>query len=354
MIDKGCLLPLSGYEYDFTMEPWLTSPKSANCYSYALGHFKLDSKRKPQPGDIARSYDDLRSSHELNREGSWRNCGDIRKRVDADGIACWRLLGFKGDGSTIRRVQFERPAPAGFYKIVAVTDGADGEDYHFYRQDSAKIAEVYKAPLYCYMNDVEFRSKPNAYEALGIDPFISGNHLEELGPKYEGPLRDAYRTISGEADLGNVPKELVRSATNLKIHTERLPEHVIRAKFIPDPFWIVGVNAFNPNARDIARTKYEALRMLSLNELEVSTLDAAHAQCEAIISNPSSMPKKQFLIGLFSHKLGWATNPINTDSDGKLIFDPRHAAKKHASIDYSNACTAFAVMRGQGLATAPT
>jgi hypothetical protein len=48
---------------------------------------------------------------------------------------------------------------------------------------------------------------------------------------------------------------------------------------------------------------------------------------------------------LFTHKLGWATGGLITDSCGKTIKDPRQACRKHA-VDYDRFCGSYCVRKG--------
>lgn len=50
-----------------------------------------------------------------------------------------------------------------------------------------------------------------------------------------------------------------------------------------------------------------------------------------------------FKKNLFSHKRGWATGPLLTDSKGKIIKDPRRAGKKYDTLHYDTLCSSFCV-----------
>lgn len=50
-----------------------------------------------------------------------------------------------------------------------------------------------------------------------------------------------------------------------------------------------------------------------------------------------------FKVNLWSHKRGWATGPLLTDAKGKMIEDPRKAARNYPGLNYSNFCSAFCV-----------
>jgi hypothetical protein len=63
------------------------------------------------------------------------------------------------------------------------------------------------------------------------------------------------------------------------------------------------------------------------------------------------------LIGTWSHKLGWGTEPLNTDGSGKLIFNPEKANRNHSNrpalqgrgeFNYDLSCGAFNVLVGYG------
>lgn len=50
-----------------------------------------------------------------------------------------------------------------------------------------------------------------------------------------------------------------------------------------------------------------------------------------------------FKVNLWSHKRGWATGPLLVDAKGKMIKDPRTAARNYPGLNYSNFCSAFCV-----------
>jgi len=50
-----------------------------------------------------------------------------------------------------------------------------------------------------------------------------------------------------------------------------------------------------------------------------------------------------FKVNLWSHKRGWATGPLLIDAKGKMIKDPRTAARNYPGLNYSNFCSAFCV-----------
>ena len=46
---------------------------------------------------------------------------------------------------------------------------------------------------------------------------------------------------------------------------------------------------------------------------------------------------------VFSHKRGWATEPLLTDAKGKVIKDPRTAKRNYDGLNYSSYCGSFCV-----------
>ncbi len=52
--------------------------------------------------------------------------------------------------------------------------------------------------------------------------------------------------------------------------------------------------------------------------------------------------KLRFKANFFSHKMGWATGPLETDASGKLIKDPRKANRKYG-YNYSKYCCSMCV-----------
>lgn len=359
-LNTSHLLPTSGYEPAFNRGPWDEGVMSGNCYSYAIGDFRMGMSEKPQPGDISRRYADLHRNYNLGKSPLWRDCVDIEKRVIADGISAWRLLEFPGSGSVIRPARLEAPADPGHYKIVTLTDDttgppSEGTDYHFMRQDSCNLAQIYNLPMYGYLRGKEFTVGPNPYERLKVNAFTSGNRLERMGTGIVSG-NPAFREVFPDRDgPDGVPRDLVRSVVNVGIHVDRIPEHVIRSgNFIPDPFWIMGVNPFNPGSDALVDRRLPSLERIFEGRgmgLHALTVLQAARDCKTIRANPRAMPKKNVFIGLWSHKLGWGSHPINTDGDAKLILDPRHANKRHGDLNYSNVCKAFQVMREEGIAS---
>lgn len=50
-----------------------------------------------------------------------------------------------------------------------------------------------------------------------------------------------------------------------------------------------------------------------------------------------------FKANVFSHKRGWATGPLLTDSVGNAIIDPRKARKDYPGLNYEKYCSSFCV-----------
>jgi hypothetical protein len=50
-----------------------------------------------------------------------------------------------------------------------------------------------------------------------------------------------------------------------------------------------------------------------------------------------------FKANVWSHKRGWATEPLLVDAKGKAIFDPRRASRNYEGLNYKKFCSAFCV-----------
>ena len=50
-----------------------------------------------------------------------------------------------------------------------------------------------------------------------------------------------------------------------------------------------------------------------------------------------------FKANVFSHKRGWATGPLLSDASGKVIKDPRYAARNYPGLNYTTYCSSFCV-----------
>lgn len=112
-------LPKSGYEREFSWDPWGGSFDHDNCYDYAFGSYSANRLVKSVPGAAARI-----GSNSL----SFRNCNGIVKRVLADNPK--RVYHMKNPNA--------RPRP-GYYKVmcfVAPTNDFNNRsgDFHWYVQ----------------------------------------------------------------------------------------------------------------------------------------------------------------------------------------------------------------------------
>ena len=111
-LDGGqSLLPVNGFEPEFTPERWVQNRKYNNCYAYALDNHKW-RESKPQPNNVdAERY----------------NCSDLKRWIQSDLV--------DGDGNKYPLKVWGRDirCPDGYHKIYLVVSG---DDYHFYRQDS--------------------------------------------------------------------------------------------------------------------------------------------------------------------------------------------------------------------------
>ena len=121
---------------------------------------------------------------------------------------------------------------------------------------------------------------------------------------------------------------------------EMFPEYML--EFIIDPYWLLDISTFRNKKK--AHKRIETLKQtFSDNPKILKTLNGTQ---NAIKFNKSVSKNK--LIGIWSHKLGWGTVPLNTDGNGKIIFNPTYALKYHGGYNYTNVCTVFQVLRGYG------
>lgn len=52
-------------------------------------------------------------------------------------------------------------------------------------------------------------------------------------------------------------------------------------------------------------------------------------------------------VNAWAHKQGWGANPLFTDARGKLIIDPRRAARNYPGLNYTTFCSAYCVKKNK-------
>ena len=96
----------------------------------------------------------------------------------------------------------------------------------------------------------------------------------------------------------------------------------------------------------------ETINMIDLEKSEMlQVLNFAYKDCTLLLKKKRKLVLKHKVIGLWSHKLGWGTKPLNTDGHGKVILNPVLCQRYHGGYDYDKACQAFLVLRGHGFSS---
>ena len=356
-IDKQILCPISGNEYTFKDQSkgFKSHIQGSNCYSYAMNHFEMNGSRnhKSVPGDISRNIKG--TSHKFT---DWQSCGNAICRILHDGRVAGQNLKLKRPltkkvvGKTIKKQMSKKSSP-GYRKIVLVVeDKAEPpgvpSDFHFYAQNRISVGDFYNQPRVTSLCCGKTVSK-NPYELAGINAFETNFKLNKK-----------LKSIPEITSLRNTPTDpYQRALTNIKLHIDMVPKYAV-LKFIPDPFWIIDLHADAFDVRmmkahcDGLRATIRAKKQNGVNNFSATSIRLVNKccnLCEKIIKGRLREIPKAKLIGLWSHKLGWGTAPLNTDGDGKLIFDPSRANRKHGHYAYGKTCQAFDVLCGWGVSS---
>jgi len=315
--------------------------QGSNCYSYAFNHIALNGKRphKAVPGFMTTFVTDKRypSTH-------WQKCSeDIPSRVVDDGLTVSRVFNLGVDtvkivrGSTVKKKLMKKPEHS-YRRVVMVLAPSKQKDqttdFHFYAQRVVPITELYNLKLNVYASDRNMTSNNavNAYHSAKIHPLSSNLQIDrniQMGNKHCQPISNS----------------LDRSKHNIKLHAQIMPRHML--SFVPDPFWLLDIQPHeqkSKNIRSIINDKKSSLT----RDLPKHT-SIIRSAVSAALKN-KTYPKNGH-IGLWMHKLGWGTRVLNTDGDGKLIFDPMKANKCHGGFDYTVVCGVFDVLIGYGMTT---
>ncbi len=315
--------------------------EGSNCYSYAFNHFSLNGGRphKSVPGFITTFV-----SGKKYPRTDWQICRkDVIQRVVDDGKTASKLYNLGID--TVKEVSGKnvlaklKKKPENRFRRVVMVIAPDGErkgvptDFHFYAQRPVSVRDIYKLDLHTYTRNVIDNSQ-NPYNVAGINPKTSN-------------LRIKQEALRGNKScfklLNTVTEPNKRAKTNISLHEKMFPKHM--QTFVPDPFWLLDIPLHNQkkeNTHQLVILKAKSL----LKEIPhfKNIIDAAKTAC---LSNKAYNGNKR--IGIWTHKLGWGTRPLNTDGDGKLIFDPIQANKCHGGYDYKIVCGVFDVMVGYGI-----
>jgi hypothetical protein len=335
------LYPVGKTEPVFDDERYATNIEGSNCYSYAFNHFALNGKRphKSVPGFITTFVSGKRYP-----ETDWQVCRkDVIQRVIDDGRTASIMYNLGVD--TVKEVSGKsvlaklKKKPEERFRRVVMVIAPEGErkgvptDFHFYAQRPIAIRDIYKLNLHTYTSNRVDRT-PNPYTVAGIDPHTSNIRIKQ----------ESDRGNDACAKLLNTQTDPNRRAkTNIALHDRMFPKYM--KTFVPQPFWLLDIPLHKQKRSDTNQIVLQKANSL-LKEIPAykSIIIAARDACLA-----NKVPNGHKKIGIWTHKLGWGTRPLNTDGDGKLIFDPIQANKFHGGYNYKVVCGVFDVMVGYGI-----
>lgn len=321
------LLPISGYELNFKEHKKIfkTNVYGSNCYSYAMNHAEYNGTRKQKsvPGDVSKSLYNL-----LSKPTDWQSCNNAIQRILTDGKSVSKYLKLKKP--LVKKTSAFKKPSAGYRKILLVVESNEepkgiSTDFHFYAQNKLPIDNIYFQKRYTELC-CNKKIMNNYYVSYNIHPFTSNLKLK----KFKCPSVLLF--------------PLKRAIYNLKLHIDMIPHYSISS--MVDPFWLLNMDASNMNLAFLQKRYKTMSKYLSSNEKKI--LYIAKCQCKSILLGKSSPIDRSVQIGLWSHKLGWATTPLNTDGDGKLIINPEKCNRRHGSYDYDKSCQYFEILRGFG------
>jgi len=342
------LCPLNGEEQTFAdySSYFKNHIQGSNCYSYAMNHPMPNGHRphKSVPGILSQKVDKI-----FHKNTDWQTCENAVSRLLADGRSVQKI--YKLKTPLILRSQLKKPSRPGHRKIVMVVE-SDAEhkgtstDFHFYAQNRSTLENLYREKR-VHHTPKGIHVLKNPYQILGISPFVSDLQLRRLVQHEKNVSNSQYWNL-----LLSPQK---RANLNLNLHENIIPSYM--HDFFPNPFWIL--NAKKNTSSLLNRAKV-LLHKHHNNPTKRKIIYQALKQANQIIKGQKILPSKSLPIALWSHKLGWGTVPLNTDGNGKLIFNPALASRKHSNrhtrtgkpFDYDLVCgnpgKAFDVKVGYG------
>ena len=357
------LCPISGSEWTFDdhRKIFRKNIQGSNCYSYALNHPEPNGHRgnKSVPGDITSNV-----KNKSFPRTDWQSCGNAIDRIIEDGktvtekrkVKKYKNVIVKCKGTIKQQMQVK--PPVGWRKFVLVVDSNDEPDgtptdFHFYAQNKILVDKIYNIKRTIYTpSHVKLLNNP--YNALNINAFCSNEHIKR---SYRNIVRN--NTNNREKKLAFQMLMENRALANIMLHVDMLPLYAY--DFIIDPWWILDINENMYSVSEIEDVvKMKAKLLISkvnktnvsdtIKDIYVKVINTAKKNCMSLIRKQSNPIPKNSVIGLWSHKLGWGTEPLNTDGNGKLILDPSKCSRKHSDhgYDYDVTCQAFFILRGFG------
>lgn len=316
--------------------------QGSNCYSYAFNHIALNGQRphKAVPGFLTKYL-----TGKKYPETDWQVCEKhVKQRVLDDGktVSMFYNIGVptvkEVRGGSVRSKLAKKPEKE-YRRVVMVL--APGErrgvstDFHFYAQRVIPVQELYN---------------------IKLKKYTSGNGAKVVNPYHESNVHPTSSNlqIQRSYNMGNTNCKAImntpetpnnRAICNVVLHESIMPKHAMM--YIPDPFWMLDIQRHEKLKRDLSeiihRKMNSLLRELPKKEHRRIVIRAA----KLALKNRTT--KKDKYVGIWMHKLGWGTGPLNTDGDGKLILNPMKAKKYHGGHDYKITCGVFDVLIGYGL-----
>ena len=312
----------------------------SNCYSYAFHHPEINGTRphKSVPGIIAEKLYGT-----IFPENNWQKCSkDTTNRVlkDGESIAKYLNLGIKNIHhlmkGTLKKKLRKAPRPM-YNKVVMVlahsNNPKETTDFHFYAQSNMNTADIYNVPLVCYYN--KSYVKTNEYIKAGVHPYVTNMKLKRMALMGNNQCDKIVNSL----DKNN------RCKLNIKIHQETMPKYMI--DFMPNVSWILDIDnhqILNGTWKNIIQH-----RIKLIDELPEEQKNILLIALKKFLKGERRFDRP---VCTWKHKLGWATKVLNTDGNGKLIFNVEKALKKHGGYDYKTVCGVFETLTGYG-ATSP-
>lgn len=335
------LLPTSGWEYTFENQSkdFKDHVQGSNCYAYAMYHFETNESRpiKSIPGDIFK-----RLTKKQLKYTDWQTCNEAVSRIIKDGNQIKKL--HKLNIPVIKKMkgnisQQEKKKCDPYYRKIVLVIETDAEkdgiptDFHFYCQNKLPIYQIYNQKLYTWPE----KNIVNPYITLNINAFESKQKILRIRKNMKDPNKISM--------LNNLLKN--RALVNFKIHLQYIPSYA--QNFIPDPWWLLDIPPGKRNQKTLKQKFCDLLEKFKsypdkYNKLLLTTMFDA----TKILNKKRKPMNKNKIIGLWSHKLGHASKPLNTDGNNSLIFNPNLASRNHGGYDYDKVCCYFQVLSGWG------
>jgi len=340
--------PISGSELTFPDHAMIFNKhiQGSNCYSYAMNHPKINGQRmfKSVPGDISKQL-----ANKIHESTDWQSCGNAIERIEDDANTM-RMVNKIG-GPILKRIkgniqqQMKTKPPNNWRKILLVVDTNDEPkgvptDFHFYAQNKMLLGKIYNIERVgspCCNKQI----KKNIYNILKLDAFSGKNEIQRRMLNKNGENARMYKKLLENRDI-----------INIELHVNLMPDYAL--DFIIDGWWMLDIPYYKRNRTNLNKAVRFAIKKVINGKYEkekkmkmIKTIKSAQKECEKNIRG-IPMYNKNRAIGLWSHKLGWGTEPLNTDGNGKIILNPVKCSRYHGGYDYDKACQAFFVLRGHG------